>query len=87
MAKTVTITLTPEEADAVDCILGHALDQAHDTIERDYLQFLVDGGKDNFAPSEEREGELEGILNVILSAIYEAAKEYPDNTPAGEPGP
>lgn len=87
MAKTITITLTPEEADAVDCILGHALDQAHDTMERDYLQMLVDGGNDDFDPTEEREGALEETVNVVLSKMIEAGKEYPDNTPAGEPGP
>jgi len=67
-----TITLTAEEADAIDCVLGHALDQAHDTMERDYLQMLVDGGADEFAPTEEREGELEEIINRVLKKLIDA---------------
>lgn len=65
----IQIILTPEEVDALDCILGHALDQAHDTFERDYLQFLVDGGNVNFEPTEEREGQLEEIVNGVLKRL------------------
>ena len=68
------IYLTPEEEDAVDSILGHALEQSHDTIEGDYLQYLIDGGRDDFAPTLEREGELEVILLGLLKRIA--------NTPA-----
>lgn len=68
-----TITLTEEEADAVTSILDHALDQGHDTIEGDYLQFLIDGGMDEFKPTIERESELAEILISVVNRIRGAS--------------
>lgn len=74
MAKPVTLNLSAEEADAVESILGHALDQAHDTMERDYLQYLVDGGLDVFEPNEDREAELEETVLAVQKRIVEGWK-------------
>ncbi len=63
------MTLTAEQTQVVADLLGWVLDQAHDTFERDYIQGVVDAGADVWAPSEDRESELEGIVAGALEAI------------------
>ena len=63
----VTVTYSLAEWTAVSAVLGHALDQSHDTIEGDYLQFLVDGSNETFEPTLERDRELGETLLAVLT--------------------
>lgn len=59
------VYFTSAQLTAVAAVLGHALDQAHDDAERDYLQNIVDAS----AVGEEREAELERLLGGVLDLL------------------
>jgi nitric oxide reductase large subunit len=63
----MTLVLSDKEVLAVGSLLGHALDIAHEDVERDYLQRSIDGEYD--AATETREAELETILRGVLDRL------------------
>lgn len=60
------LVLTEEERLAVAALLGHALDVAHEDVERDYLQRVCASDEE---ATEEREDELEALLGGVLDRL------------------
>lgn len=63
-----TVTLTDEQAAVAAAVLNHALEQAHDSPERDYLQFLLTDEPDT-GYTDAREHALEELVGSILDLV------------------